>query len=363
MSTFESDSHPTVSIIVPTFNRRDRLKRLLLRLEQAHSAGARFEVVVTVDGATDGTLDMLARLRTGYPLRALTQPNRGPAAARNRAMAAAHGDVLLFLDDDVVPTEGLIECHRNVHRKHPAGVAIGPMLAPPGRAMAPWLQWEAATLRKFYDAMATGRKTPTPRVFYTGNASVRREHALAAGGFDESFTRAEDVELAYRLADRGLRFFFLPAAAVLHEPDRTFQSWLRVPYEYGRHAVLMDQGHGRNEVRLVYQQLRRRHPLSRFLARWCVGHPWRVRAVVTTFGWMIVYSGPRASVRLQLGLCSVLSTIQYWQGVADAIGLGACVWRRLQDEDQPAPTPNSTCPTPHCRTSAGVQRGAPAGAP
>ena len=325
--TFENNEGATVSIIVPTFNRRDRLARLLLNLEQACGTGTRFEVVVSVDGATDGTLEMLAELHTGYPLRVLAGCNRGPGAARNRAMAAAGGDILLFLDDDIVPVEGLIEQHLAVHRQDAAGVVVGPMLAPPGLRMAPWLRWEAATLHKQYDALIAGRYKPSPHQFYTANASVRREHALAVGGFDERFTRAEDVEFAFRLRDHGLRFYFVWEAAVLHEPDRTFERWLPLGYEYGRYTVLMAE---RGLVQNAVKDITHRHPLNRVAARWCVGHPWRMRLISALFSRLITCTRPRALAPTQVALCSALFNLQFWQGVADASGFRADVWTQIE---------------------------------
>jgi GT2 family glycosyltransferase len=321
----------SVSVIVPTYNRRARLERLLRALEGEYTAGPRFEVVVVVDGATDGTETMLAALRPSYPLQVLRQPNRGPAAARNRGVAAAAGEVLVFLDDDVWPTPGLIARHLAVHEHDPAAITVGPMLAPPGRPLAPWLAWEAAALRKQYDAMQAGRFAPTPRQFYTANASVRRAHVLAAGGFNETFTRAEDVELAFRLADRGLRFVFLPEAAVLHEPDRTLAAWLRVPYEYGRHDVRMAWECGRAHLLpLAVRELRQRHPLNRLLPRWCAGRRRLARFVAAAMA-TALRAGPRtAPTRWQLALCSALFNLQYWRGVADAAGLGSSLWAQLE---------------------------------
>lgn len=322
---------PSVSVIVPTYNRRARLQRLLQALDDDYAAGPRFEVVVIVDGATDDTETMLAALRPSYPLRVLRQPNRGPAAARNRGVAEAAGEVLVFLDDDVLPTPGLIRRHLAVHARDDAAVAIGPMLAPPDQRLAPWLAWEAAALEKQYAAMQAGRFAPTPRQFYTANASVRRAHVLAAGGFNETFTRAEDVELAYRLADRGLRFYFLPDAAVLHEPDRTFAAWLRVPYEYGRHDVRMSRECGRTHVLpLAVRELRQRHPLNRLVPRWCAGRP-RLAWLVTRVLALVLRAGPRTRpTRWQLALCSALFNLQYWRGVADATGLGTGLWAQLE---------------------------------
>src|SRR5256885_6588786 len=101
-----SGGEPSVSVIIPSYNRRERLRRLLSELERHRERGSSFEAVVAVDGSTDGTVDMLSALRSGFPLRVVTQPQRGPAAARNAALAAARGDVLLFLDDDVTPRPG-----------------------------------------------------------------------------------------------------------------------------------------------------------------------------------------------------------------------------------------------------------------
>lgn len=320
----------SVSVVIPTYNRHARLERLLRALESEYAAGLCFEVVVIVDGATDGTEAMLAALRPRYPLRVLRQPNRGPGAARNRGVAAATGEVLVFLDDDVVPTAGLIRRHLAVHERDPAAVVTGPMLAPPGLKLAPWLAWEAAALQKQYDAMQAGRFAPTPRQFYTANASVRRAHVLEAGGFNETFTRAEDVELAFRLADRGLRFYFLPDAAVLHEPDRTLAAWLRVPYEYGRHDVRMAWECGRAYLLpLALRELGHRHPLNRLLPRWCAGRR-RLTRLVAGAMMMALRAGPRTRpTRWQLALCSALFNLQYWRGVADAVGLGAGFWQQL----------------------------------
>ncbi len=340
--TQDASSTRTLSIIVPTYNRRERLRRLLLALETAHSGGTAFEVIVPVDGSVDGTQQMLAELRTSYMLRVVEQDNAGPAAARNRALAIATGDVVVFLDDDVVPTPGLLERHLAVHDRDDRVVAIGPMLAPPGTDLSPWLAWEAATLRKQYNAMLQQRYAPTPRQFYTANASVRREHLVAVGGFDETFKRFEDVELAYRLAERGVRFRFVPEAVVLHEPDRSFESWLRLPYEYGRLAVLLEHLRRRGTLTASLRERRQRHALSRLLADWCVGHRWRVTITVRLFSAFVRQEGrvgfPRA---LRLAMCSAIFHVQYWQGVADATGLGPGLWRALANYPPPQALPSA----------------------
>jgi GT2 family glycosyltransferase len=318
----------TTSIIVPTFNRRSRLERLLLRLDELHAKGRDFEVLVADDGSTDGTAAMLSTLHVTYPLRLLPAEHAGPCAARNRAMQASSGELLLFLDDDVWPCTGLIESHLELHRRDQWAAAIGPMVPPRNLRLAPWLRWEAAMLQRQYELFASDYAAPTQLHFYTGNASVRRAHALAAGGFDERFTRQEDVEFAYRLGAHGLRFYFLPDAKAEHMPDRTLAGWLHMAYQYGRAAVLMQRkGHPYGRA-VAYLETHSRHPLNRLPPHWCVGHPARSRVVMTAFRAALRYRGP-AQDRLHRAACSVVYNVQYWQGFADETGLGTKLWDEL----------------------------------
>lgn len=318
----------TASVIVPTFNRCSRLRRLLVRLDEMYHAGSRFEVIVSVDGSTDGTDEMLASLGPSFPMRILHGKNAGPATARNHAMEAAEGEIIIFLDDDVVPVMSLIEQHIDVHRRDPAAAAIGPMLAPADIRMPPWLRWEAAMLERQYDVLASGFFAPTPLQFYTANASIRRAHALAAHGFDLRFHRAEDVEFAYRLAALGIRFYFLPEASIAHEPDRSLAGWLRLAYERGRENVMLERkGHPFGRA-LAYQETHRRR-VNRLPPQWCVGHPNRSRVIMTGLSGLLRYRGPGQD-RVHQALCSVMFNIRYWEGYADELGTGPKMWRRLE---------------------------------
>ncbi len=330
-SIVAATSVPELSIIVPTYNRKQRLLRLLHALNQATDEGVAFEVVAVVDGATDGTEASLRELQPSYPLHVRVQENRGPAAARNHAIAAASGRVLLFLDDDVVPAPGTIARHALRHREDPLAVVTGPMAAPPRMRMAPWLEWEAAMLQKQYAAMQAGRYAPTSRQFYTANASVARAHIERVGGFDERYRRAEDVELAARLRDLALHFQFDAEALVWHEPDRSYRGWLRVAYEYGRYDVIT--GARRPEaLGLACEEWKTRHRLSRLLARACAGHG--LRTALATGAGRAAFAvakplQPLVPRRLQHAGCSALFNLHYWHGIACESGLGPHIWRFL----------------------------------
>jgi len=92
-----------ISVVIPTYNRLDSLKRVLVGLTNQLFSNTKFEVVVVSDGAEDGTNDYLNSLKTSFSLRPIFQKNAGVAAARNAGIRAASGDLILFLDDDVLP--------------------------------------------------------------------------------------------------------------------------------------------------------------------------------------------------------------------------------------------------------------------
>lgn len=230
-----------VSVIIPTYNRLWCLRKVIQKLEEQSVALDEFEVIVVSDGSADGTHEYLDALQTPLNITCLKQENQGVAATRNNGVKAANGRLLLFLDDDVVPTKTLVAEHLKAHEAGEDLVVIGPMLNPDDYKMKPWVEWEQLMLTKQYNAMEVGEWEPTARQFYTGNTSLAKAKFAEAGGFDPTFRRAEDVELAYRLADLGVKFVFKPSAIGYHYADRSFDSWLNIAYSYGRNDVIFTQ--------------------------------------------------------------------------------------------------------------------------
>jgi GT2 family glycosyltransferase len=238
-----SPSPIPISVVVPTYNRLDQLRRVLEALA-AQDVREEFEVIVVSDGSTDGTDQYLTGGRTPLEVRPILQTNSGPAAARNAAIALASGELVVFVDDDVVADPGLLRAHHDAHAGDDALVTIGPMLNPVDHVMAPWVRWEQTMLARQYDSMVAGRFEPTARQFYTGNAAVRRHRLAAVNGFDTAFRRAEDIELAFRLEANGVRFVFLPNAVAYHYAERTYESWRSNAYAYGRNDIVFARDHG-----------------------------------------------------------------------------------------------------------------------
>jgi GT2 family glycosyltransferase len=254
-----------VAVVIPTYNRGKPLARCLEALTR--QAVPPSEVIVVDDGSpvpvSEANSSEWSRL---LPLRVIrNDANRGPAYSRNVGVRATKADLILFLDDDVAATPNLITHHLEARRQVPRAAVIGPLAAPPDWRPTPWNLWEARSLAVEYERMKRREYAPTWRQFFTGNASVAREDFIEVGGFDERFTRAEDIELGIRLGHLGCEFVFEDRAIGWHYATRSRESWLRIPREYARFDELIDALYPElHWMDVVESELRARHPLVRF---------------------------------------------------------------------------------------------------
>jgi GT2 family glycosyltransferase len=224
---------PLVNVVIATYQRPRPLERTLRAL--ARQSFRSFVVTVVDDASLEPTADNIAPDLMQEPwLQLLRQPaNGGPARARNVGVQSCATQLVAFVDDDVVPEPGWLQSMVDYALSGgPGTVVFGPLLAPPAWKLTPWNQWEADTLAKQYSRIAAGQYAPTWRQFFTGNALLWRDDFGAPGGFDESFTRAEDIELAYRLHLQGCQFRFASEAVGWHYAERSKEAWLALPRNY-----------------------------------------------------------------------------------------------------------------------------------
>jgi GT2 family glycosyltransferase len=221
-----------ISVVIPTHNRAELLKRHLLLFGEQSLDPERFEVIVSADGCTDGTAEMARALEVPYRLSVVEKnPGTGAAGARNRGAATATAELLLFLDDDMEPKPKLLEAHLQSHRALPNSVVLGyyPMY-PPEQGESVLTQYA----RLWWAERLELRSRPDYRFsFYdlcTGNVSLTKPVFEKAGGFEESISQlgsGEDYELGYRLIRQRVPFQFARHAESVHHSRVTLAVNLR----------------------------------------------------------------------------------------------------------------------------------------
>ena len=212
-----------ISIIVCTRDRCTRLKAMLSSLADAHGAGPMdLDLIVVDDGSRDGTAVAVKQFASiaEFPVRLLQQPGCGLAAARNRGLQEAYGELLVFLDDDCVVSRTYF---RDVVARFEADVE-------------PVLRGGRVELGDPLDAPVTIKTTPDverlgargdPGGFILGcNMTMPRAVATKIGPFDERFgaggllRSAEDTDYMLRALLAGITVEYVPDMTVYHHHGR-----------------------------------------------------------------------------------------------------------------------------------------------
>jgi GT2 family glycosyltransferase len=201
--------------------------------------------VVSVDGSTDGTCEMLDAFVAPYPLRWTWHPNSGRAAACNRGIELARGDLIVILDDDMEPVPELLDAHA---AEHPAGTRRAVMGAVPIVIDGPPTAIAEYVRRKFerhLERLGGAGQRFVLRDFYSGNLSIARSELIEVGGFDEEFTiyGNEDLELSWRLRLIGVELAFSGAAMAYQHYAKDIATVARENIAKGRTAVLLATKH------------------------------------------------------------------------------------------------------------------------
>jgi lipopolysaccharide/colanic/teichoic acid biosynthesis glycosyltransferase/GT2 family glycosyltransferase len=222
-----SARQPYISVIIPAKNAAVTLPAGLesLKKQKGLKIWNDYEVIVVDDGSTDNTAELAKNLGAIV----ISQPNAGPAAARNTGTKKASGELLLFTDSDCIPDcNWITEMIRPFDDPKVMG-AKGIYKTMEKGWIARFVQSEYAYK---YDKME--RKAAIDFID-TYSAAYRREVFLENGGFDESFPvpSVEDQEFSFRLAAKGYKLAFQPNAIVFHAHDRDLGEYIHRKYGIG----------------------------------------------------------------------------------------------------------------------------------
>lgn len=234
-----------VSVIVPTFNGENKIPLAISSL--AFQTILPAEVVVVVDGSTDNTLQVLGELSAGFSrlrIKVVVQANSGRASAKNRGIAEAASELLVFLDDDMEPVPTWLESHIMHHRKIIGSIASGSLNSPHSDLKTD-LQYYQAWLHRRWHPFACSTKPIqiSEPYIHGGNFSAHKSTLSIVGNFCPGLTDCEDRLLALTSLDKDVPLYLLPGAQCTHH-DTHCSTFVRLgqrarQYEEARSSLVI----------------------------------------------------------------------------------------------------------------------------
>jgi glycosyltransferase involved in cell wall biosynthesis len=243
------------TVALCTHNHADRLERTLADLPTLRQPQAAWELLVIDNGCTDGTPALLARHAwpEGWQVRVVREEKLGLSNARNRAIAEARGDYVLFLDDDETPDPDWLCAYERLIRAHDPDAFGGRQVVLFEDTRPAWLKDELlGFLGELNRSDAICPLTDPYTPFYGGNFGFRKAVCARVGNFDPMLGRkgsdntgGEEVHFYRRLLEAGYKVWWTPEAVIYHriQAEKLTRSYfLDLHYRQGRMEAIRKRG-------------------------------------------------------------------------------------------------------------------------
>ena len=239
---------PFVSIIVPVFNGEKTIEKCIQSLLNLHYPKDKYEIIIVDNNSTDNTRQIVEK----YPVKLLLETKRGSYAARNTGIKAAKGDFLAFTDSDCIADENWLKhLIKNFDDDEVGGVG--------GKVVA----YNPVTFVEQYIAKFSGDLDQETFVRYkkpfiiTANAMYKRDVLDKVGLFDESLLSGGDMDMGWRVFEKGFKIVYEPKAIVYHKHRTTLKGLFFQSFKYAEgHVALFKKYRDRKKYQI--------HPVGYF---------------------------------------------------------------------------------------------------
>jgi GT2 family glycosyltransferase len=258
-----------ITVVFPTYRREKVLLESIAYVMLQDPAPGEILLLDQTEAHEPATQAQLEAWNAAGAIRWMRLPEPSIPKAMNQGLLLARHDLVLFLDDDIRPEPGLLKVHLDAHARGDAGVVAGRVIQPwhEGQPPGPDEPFHFATTRPRWIGEFMG-----------GNFSIRRQLAIALGGFDENFVRVAyrfEAEFSHRLVRAGHRIRYEPDACIHH-----LKAGAGGTRAFGNQFTTWHPDHA---VGAYYHALRThawrellRRPFSGFATRYHLRHPWRI---------------------------------------------------------------------------------------
>lgn len=219
------------SIIIPTYNRPERLKVCLESLTQLDFSKEQFEVIIVDDGSAEPLDNIVISFKDQLTFKLIRQNNAGPASARNKGASQAKGEFLVFTDDDCQPNKNWLKAFSQGFERNPNALFGGHT----ANYFSENLYSEASQVLIDYLYHYYNVDSGNAYFFTSNNFALSRQLFEAVGGFDTSFPLAagEDREFCDRWLFHDYSMQYLPEAIIVHFHYLTLKKFWRQHFNYG----------------------------------------------------------------------------------------------------------------------------------
>ena len=228
---------PSAAVVVAAYQAQATLADCLDSLTRLDYPRDRLELICVDNGSTDATAAIARKFAPSVIC--LTELTRGAAAARNRGIAAARGEIVAFTDADCTVSSQWLRRLVAPLADAAIGVAGGRILA---RRPCNWVERFGEQIHDHGTAITATESTPYA---ISMNWASRRDVLERHGGFDIALLRGQDVDLSFRITQSGLKLAYVDDAIVYHRNERTLTGLFREGYVHGYHnRSIVERHHG-----------------------------------------------------------------------------------------------------------------------
>ena len=262
-----------LSVIIPVYNQEKIITKVLDSLNNQTIPKNRYEIIIIDDGSADKTLKIVKdfKKKSKVKINILRTVNRhGKGAARNLGIKKAKNEIVVLLDGDMISPNDLLKRHLEFHQKFAKKnfAIIGYITWATELEITPFMYWlEYGGGQLDFDILKDKQKIDYKH-FYTGNSSFKKSFLIKNGLFDEDFGREmyEDLELAYRLQNKGLKIFYNKKARVYHCHQTDIEKYSKRMISVGKGAGILFEKHPELKNKIVLSRFTFRTALNQIFS-------------------------------------------------------------------------------------------------